>query len=94
MSELWCVNVIGPDDVIPAASLADALRAAHAFNEWSLEKQPPEDEAKYVLLWANVTQWPYGADVHAELLTGNGGSALAQCQRQSVSPQAAAPGDK
>lgn len=78
--ELWCVNVIGPDDVIPAASLEDALRAAHAFNAWSLEKQPPERK-DYVLLWANVTQWPYGKDSHVEGLADHG-SALAQLAPQ------------
>ncbi len=77
MSELWCVNIIGPDDLYPAASLEDAIRAAHAFNGWGLEKFPPEDK-DYVLMWANVTQWPHDPEGHATVLASNGGSACAQ----------------
>lgn len=28
----WCVHVIGPDDVLPARDLLDAVRQAHAIN--------------------------------------------------------------
>lgn len=64
MAELWCVHVIGPDDVFAMPSLAMALKAAHRFNEAWLKRQDTTDP-NYVLIWANVTQWMHDDEGHA-----------------------------
>lgn len=52
----WVVHVLGPDDVIPQASRADAVRAAHSINqavvEWGDEKL---NDPLYPTVWAVVT---------------------------------------
>lgn len=60
---LWAVHAIGPDELHPAKSFAEAARAAHRLNAFFLEKNPPEDD-DYVMLWFNVCSWPYDAESH------------------------------
>lgn len=68
---LWCVNVIGPDDVYAHRTLLDAVKHAHELNaafvkRWPLERETDES---YVMLYANVCQWPHDAASHADALT-------------------------
>lgn len=65
---LWCVHVIGPDEVHATASLRDAVRAAHGFNTWWHPRTKDDSDADYVLMYANVAQWPHDAESHASSL--------------------------
>lgn len=60
---LWAVHAVGPDELHPAKSFAEAARAANRLNGWSLRTNPPEDD-DYVMLWFNVIEWPYDAETH------------------------------
>jgi hypothetical protein len=62
---LWCVNVIGPDDVHAMPSLREAMRVAQRFNTYWMKRTEHESDKDYVMLWANVTQWPHDAEGHA-----------------------------
>lgn len=56
-SVLWCLHVIGPDDVHPAPSEAEARRAAKVMNEHY--KDTPE-------ISFEAAPWPYSAETHAD----------------------------
>lgn len=58
MSGLWCLHVLGPDDVHPAPSRAEAERAAEFMNARYSSKDPP--------LSFEAAPWPYSALSHAE----------------------------
>jgi hypothetical protein len=64
---LWCVHVIGPDEVHPAPSLRTAAIWAHRLNCSVLGRMPPERDTddNYVMCFANVTQWPHSDEQHA-----------------------------
>ena len=57
---LWCLHIIGPDDVHAAPSKAHALRAAARFNDHF------EGIANGVLCRAVAEPWPHSAESHAE----------------------------
>ncbi len=63
-TELFAVSIIGPDDLVAAASYADAVKIAHAFNSWwvgRLDKLRDLDPH----LWAVPITWPWSAPDHA-----------------------------
>ena len=59
---LWCVHVLGPDDVYAAASHADAVAEAAKLNDalWSRDNSPDD-----VLCFAFADMWPWSDDRHA-----------------------------
>ena len=61
--ELWCVHILGPDDLYAAPSKAEAERAvAHMKQYW--EKRHPEDAALNMVRF-EVEPWPYSPASHA-----------------------------
>ena len=55
----WCVHVTGPDDVLPARDILDAVRQAHAINEGNVgpggyysPERAPEPRPHMTLGWA------------------------------------------
>lgn len=62
---LWCVNVLGPDDVHACADRADAFRFALWLNLSYLGLY--DNLTPYVpTLQAVVIEWPHGRESHAE----------------------------
>lgn len=59
---LWCVHVLGPDDVHATASHAEAVSEANRLNVslWSRENAPRD-----VLCFAYADVWPWSADAHS-----------------------------
>jgi hypothetical protein len=56
-AEPWVVHVLGPDDVLPAAGMLDAVRQAHAINAASIEPggyygDATEDRPYMTYVWA------------------------------------------
>jgi hypothetical protein len=64
-TSLWCVHVIGPDEVHAAPSFEAAERVAVRANERYRKGNDPAS-ADYVLLRFVVALWPHSADSHAE----------------------------
>jgi len=62
--QLWCVHILGPDDVYPAPSEAEANRAV-AFMKDFWEKRHPEDAA-LGMVGFEVIPWIYSPESHAE----------------------------
>lgn len=65
-TELWCVHMLGMDDVIAQRDLASARRYAHTINASLLEREKtrplhPLDPN----VWATPTLWPHDAASHA-----------------------------
>lgn len=62
---LWAMHILGPDDVIPMPSYAEALRQCDALNRsvWSREGAPDD-----VLAFAIPAVWAWTKDEHAEAL--------------------------
>lgn len=60
---LWCVHVIGPDDVYAAPSHAAAVEQAGKLNQalWSRPNVPDD-----VTCFAFADTWPWSAEQHAE----------------------------
>jgi len=60
---LWCVTVLGPDDVYAAPSHDAAETYAHEMNK-KIHGRPnaPDD----VLCFAYAAPWPHSAEAHAE----------------------------
>lgn len=59
---LWCVHILGPDDVHAAPSHGAAATHAHELNK-SLHSRvgAPDD----VLCFAYAAPWPHGREDHA-----------------------------
>lgn len=62
---LWCVHVLGPDDVMAAPSHDAAVVHARELNKAVFSRVEPHDD---VLCFAYAAPWPYSADSHAESL--------------------------
>lgn len=62
--ELWCMHVLGPDDVHPAPSKAAAEAAAERFNAHF----GPIAAEKEVMCKAVVALWPHSPESHAASL--------------------------
>lgn len=60
---LWCVHVLGPDDVHAAASFREAAWSAAGANISFAEIEQPADP---VLCFAYAAPWPYSDEMHAE----------------------------
>lgn len=62
----WCVNILGPDDVIAAPSHDAAVIYAREWNKrWHARiRHEPND----ILLFAHPAPWPHSAESHAESL--------------------------
>ncbi|EHK56853.1 hypothetical protein [Allomesorhizobium alhagi] len=67
---LWCVNIIGPDDVVAVASYLEAIWQASAFNSWWVQYRTikPLHEQLDARMWAAPIEWPHSAESHAESL--------------------------
>jgi len=63
---LWCVHVLGPDDVIAAPSHDAAATHAHELNKALFSRRGPDD----VLCFAYAAPWPHSKDAHAEDVKG------------------------
>lgn len=60
---LWCVHILGPDDVLAAPSHDAAAVHARELNKASHGRaNSPND----ILCFAYAAPWPHGADMHAE----------------------------
>lgn len=59
---LWCVHVLGPDDLYAESSHAAAVVHANKLNRsiWSQEKSPDD-----VLCFAYADMWPWSDEAHA-----------------------------
>lgn len=60
---LWCVNVIGPDDLYAAASLKHARECAHSLNQLIGERG--HDDELEPNVWAVPAIWPWTPEDHA-----------------------------
>lgn len=66
---LWCVHVIGPDEVYAEPSHADAVRRAAELNRQTHEMvkaRYPEDNT--ILLFAYADVWPWSREQHAQAM--------------------------
>lgn len=63
---LWCVHVIGPDDLHPAPDLLTAIAWAKQFNAWSEAANAGVPAEDVVLCYASVIEWEGTAESHAE----------------------------
>jgi hypothetical protein len=65
-TELWCVHMLGMDDVIAQDSLASARRYAHIINESMLEREKAKPSHPFdPNVWATPALWPHDAASHA-----------------------------
>jgi len=64
---LWCVHVLGPDDVIAAPSHLAAATHAHELNKAVFSRVGGPDD---VLCFAYAAPWPHSAASHAESVKG------------------------
>ncbi len=60
---LWCIHVLGPDDVIAAPSHAAAVEGAEKLNKalWSRENSPDD-----ILCFSFADVWPWSDEQHSE----------------------------
>lgn len=65
---LWCVHILGPDDLIPAASYEAAEKHATELSDFMHGPDVPDLD---VLCLPIVAVWPYSAEAHR--------AALAKC---------------
>lgn len=61
---LWCVHILGPDDVLAAPSHDAAVVHAHELNKalHSRASRPVDD----VLCFAYAAPWPHSKEAHAD----------------------------
>jgi len=59
---LWCVHVLGPDDVLAAPSHNAAVTHAHELNKATFGRVEQND----VLCFAYAAPWPHSPASHAE----------------------------
>lgn len=62
---LWCVHVIGPDDLYAEPSHASAVASAEKLNRavWSRDNAPDD-----VTCFAYADTWPWSSEAHAVAL--------------------------
>lgn len=63
---LWCVHVLGPDDVMAAPSHDAAVTHAHEVNKAVFGRITKADD---VLCFAYAAPWPHSKEAHAADLT-------------------------
>jgi len=61
---LWCMHILGPDDVHAAPSKAHAEKAAAALNAFHAARQEQSEQDPKIE--AVATLWPHSAESHAE----------------------------
>lgn len=69
---LWCVHILGPDDVIAFPDRQSAEREAATINEAMADhaaRRPSDDN--WPLLKAVVEAWPYSSEEHAADIAKN-----------------------
>lgn len=59
---LWCVHVLGPDDVLAAPCHEAAVIQAREYNKAIHRNTTKQD----VLCFAYAAPWPYSKEQHAE----------------------------
>lgn len=62
---LWCVHILGPDDVLAAPYHEAAVVHARELNKAVHRRQGPED-VKDILCFAYAAPWPHDPEGHAE----------------------------
>jgi hypothetical protein len=67
---LWAVHVQGPDDIVAEQSRESADRNAAILNQWYEDrtKEPDFDPKVFPRIHAEVIEWPYAREVHADAL--------------------------
>lgn len=62
---LWCVHILGPDDVLAAPCHEAAVIQARVFNQslFGIKVSPKLDD---VLCFAYAAPWPHSKEAHAE----------------------------
>lgn len=60
---LWCVHVLGPDDVYAAPSHDAAVIHAHELNKALHGRLSTDND---ILCFAYAAPWPYSATAHAD----------------------------
>lgn len=60
---LWCVHILGPDDVLAAPSHEAAATHARELNKAVHSKSSVPDD---VLCFAYAAPWPHGTEAHAK----------------------------
>lgn len=60
---LWCVHVLGPDDVLAAPSHDAAATHAHELNKALFSRVGQHDD---VLCFEYAAPWPHSKDDHAK----------------------------
>ncbi len=63
---LWCVEILGPDDIIATESREVAQAMADGFNRWWREREDRHPDEPY--MEADVIEWPYDAASHQRKL--------------------------
>jgi hypothetical protein len=62
MTDLWCVHVEGPDDMLPMPSKEAAEKEAERMNEaWRNRREPSEWDPNFK---AVAKLWPYSMQEH------------------------------
>lgn len=64
---LWCVHVLGPDDLIAKASYDEAEKHATELRDFMYGPAMPFGEFAPMCL-PIVAMWPYSVDAHAKAL--------------------------
>ncbi len=64
---LWCVHILGPDDVLAAPSHDAAAVHAHELNKALHGRVTTPDD---VLCFAYAAPWPHSREDHAEAVKG------------------------
>lgn len=62
---LWCVNILGPDDVLAMPDWWAALEEANALNRYFARLDETRHESDPIMR-AVVVPWPHSAESHAE----------------------------
>jgi len=62
---LWCVHVLGSDDVLAAPNHNAAVTHAHELNKALFGRRSAADD---VLCFAYAAPWPHSAEAHKVLL--------------------------
>lgn len=62
-TDLWCVHIEGPDDMIPAPSKHEATAACWLLNA-AFARMAANQASDEPLVRAKVAEWPYGAAEH------------------------------
>lgn len=69
-ADLWCVHVLGPDDLYPCRTKAHAVLMAEDINaklrQWANDKPDVAADPNTPSISAVVKPWPWSASEHAK----------------------------